>query len=152
MEQRFYSRGFANSNGPYTKGNKLPPIIPVWDAKGTNEQDGGVLPYNQIVKLSTNDSTWGQIQNDGDPTASPPTGTGLAYINNQTNQFCLTFDNPKSIGYKVNLVKKYKLGGMLAWDNASDIRVRSTNRPIRTISITCWFINQCDNYRIDITN
>jgi len=119
----FYSRGFANSGGPYTPGSGLPAVLPVWDAPGTNAQDGGVLPFNQIVNLSTTDPTWGAIQNDGDPTANPPTGTGAAYMHNATKQYCLTFDNPTSIGYKVNLVKKYGLGGMLAWDNASDIRV-----------------------------
>ena len=45
-----------------------------------------------------------------------------AYCLDSTNNNFLSFDNSVSINSKVELVKKYGLGGLLAWDNASDIR------------------------------
>ena len=108
----FYSRGFANSKGPYTPGTGLPNIQAIYD---TNVNDNGTIPYYQIATLPTlPNTTWGKIMNDPD--------TLGAYCLDSTNNNFLSFDNSVSINSKVELVKKYGLGGLLAWDNASDIR------------------------------
>jgi len=137
----FYSRGFANSGGVYNPSacipytgctvNGLPNAI---YAPG----DSNSIPYNQIVTLcgangANGTGNWGPIVNDD----ASGGGTMAAYCYNKTDQLFLSFDNQASIAEKMKIVKAYNLGGVLAWDNASDIRsVNPTNKTSLPSSLT----------------
>ena len=81
--------------------------------------DYGVLPYNQIYETcTTGQSNWTGITND------TVGGTNGAYCGSSTGVI-LTFDNQISVLDKMKMISEYGLGGVLVWDNASDIRGRT---------------------------
>ena len=76
---------------------------------------------------------WGPVLNDD----ASGGGTMAAYCYNSTSNLFLSFDNPASIQEKIKLVNKYNLGGVLIWDNASDLRsVNPTNTKSIASSLT----------------
>lgn len=128
----FYSRG-VSSQGPYTKCQLLPTtdksLYPIWEfaTSTTPVDDPGVLPYSQIVGMAGNvNNGWGNIMNDTDTTddkGNVVKGTNGAYIVNSTNNYCLTFDNAPSIISKIQLINDNQLGGMIVWEDSTDIRI-----------------------------
>ena len=116
----FYTRGYSDTIGPYTPASStnIPPNIsaPYDPLSG----DKGVIPYWQVVTLPQTVSG-SQILNDADTVAA-------YWVSKDANQNFLSFDNPTSIDAKfASIVFKYKIGGILAWDNSSDIRGRDAN-------------------------
>ena len=125
----FYTRGYSETLGPYTPASSknVPPNISAPYDPLT--QDKGVIPYWQVVTLPQT-VIGSQILNDAD--------TAAAYwISKDANQLFLSFDNPTSIDAKfASIVAKYKIGGILAWDNSSDIRGRDAKNESLDGSLT----------------
>jgi len=136
----FYSRGFANSAGIYQPTTCTAPACGVTGLPQAvyASGDSNSIPYNQVVTLCGADGAagtggWGPILNDD----ASGGGTMAAYCYNSTNNLFLSFDNPASIQEKIKLVNKYNLGGVLVWDNASDLRsVNPTNTKSIASSLT----------------
>lgn len=131
----FYTRGFANSNGIYQPTTCSPSTfcsvtgLPnAIYAAGAN-LDTNSIPYNQAVQTCGTE-TWGPVTND-DSTGG---GTMAAYCYDSTNKMFLSFDNQASIAEKIKLVNAYNLGGIIAWDNASDLRSVAPNVPTQGVT------------------
>jgi chitinase len=125
----FYSRGYSSTTGPYqaaSSSNTPPNISAPYDSLYT---DKGVIPYWQIVTLPTT-IPGSVILNDKDTLAA-------YWVSNDDSGNFLSFDNPTSINSKfTSIVNFYNIGGILAWDNASDIRGKDTNNKSLDTSLT----------------
>lgn len=125
----FYSRGYSSTAGPYTpaSNSNIPPNISA--PYDTLETDKGVIPYWQIITLPETISG-SQIRHDIDTQAA-------YWVSNDGSGDFLSFDDPISINSKfISIVNFYKIGGILAWDNASDIRGKGPNNKSLTGSLT----------------
>jgi chitinase len=126
----FYSRGYSATKGPYTPAsstNSPPNISAIYDSLTT---DLGVLPYWQIVTLPSTVPGSSDILNDNDTQAA-------YWMSNDAEGNFLSFDNPTSINCKFSkIVNPLGLGGILAWDNASDLRGKDANNKSLPSSLT----------------
>ena len=121
----FYSRGFAQSGGVYS--SPVCNSATMCSVVGLPQAvyapgDSNSIPYNQVV-TTCGSGNWGPITIDDISNG----GTYGAYCYNQTDKQFLSFDNADSITEKLKLVDTYNLGGVIVWDNASDIRGTVTN-------------------------
>lgn len=140
----FYTRGWNNvAAGTDTahpglfqaaeKNNKDADLSPTYGANNKNPlksgdggRAGGVWPYRNIADLKVKSP---DLKEYWDDVAKAP------YMYNQKTGEFYTYDNPRSIGYKAEYVKKNQLGGVISWMQSQDKTTDTTKRDELTKAI-----------------